>query len=187
MFLAFSGSAISNYGFMVWGPTYFMRVHGLSVAEVGLLMGLGFAVLATSGVLLGGLWVDRAQRSGRVEAPIWVALRVAWMQLPFMLGAYLSSDPSVAVVLFCGGMFMGSLMGGLQGQMVQVLTPNRMRGQAGAIYIITVNILGLGLGPIATAAMTDYVFGGPDQILASLLLMLGMKEARERAATVLDA
>jgi MFS family permease len=199
MFLAFSGSAISNYGFMVWGPAYFMRVHGLSVAEVGLLMGLGFAVLATSGVLLGGLWVDRVHKTGRAEAPIRVALRVAWLQIPFMLGAYLSPDPSVAVALFCAGMFMGSMMGGLQGPMVQVLTPNRMRGQVGAVYIVTVNIIGLGLGPIATAAMTDYVFGGPEQIgkslattttmalsLASVLLMIGMRAARERAADVLD-
>jgi MFS family permease len=116
-----------------------------------------------------------------------------------MLGAYLSPDPSVAVALFCAGMFMGSMMGGLQGPMVQVLTPNRMRGQVGAVYIVTVNIIGLGLGPIATAAMTDYVFGGPEQIgkslattttmalsLASVLLMIGMRAARERAADVLD-
>jgi len=200
MFLGFSGFAISNYAFTVWGPTYFMRVHQMSVAQVGLLMGVGFAVFGSSGALLGGLWADRMQKAGRREAPIWVGLRVAWIQLPFFVGAYLSPDATIAVILFSCGMFCASMIGGLQGAMVQVLTPNRMRGQAGAIYLTVVNVLGLGLAPIATAAMTDYVFGGPTEIgkslvattivalgLASLLLVLGMKRAQARAAAVMDA
>lgn len=199
MFVGFSGFAISNYAFVVWGPTYFMRVHALSVANVGLMMGLGFAVFGTGGALLGGLWADRVQKSGRPEAPVRVALWVAVLQAPFFVGAYLLSDATVAVILFCCGMGLGSMIGGLQGAMVQVLTPNRMRGQASAVYLTVVNVLGLGMAPIATAAMTDYVFGGPDEIgkslatttvvaltMASVLIMAGMKRARRRAAEVLD-
>lgn len=200
MFIGFSGFAISNYAFVVWGPTYFMRVHQLTVAEVGLLMGLGFAVLGTGGALLGGLWADRVQKSGRPEAPVRVALWVAVLQVPFFVGAYLLSDVRVAVVLFCCGMGLGSMIGGLQGAMVQVLTPNRMRGQASAVYLTVVNVLGLGVAPIATAAMTDYVFGGPAEIgkslatttvvalgMAALLIIAGMKRAEVRARDVLDA
>lgn len=200
MFLGFSGFAISNYAFTVWGPTYFMRVHHLTLPQVGLLMGLGFAIFGTTGILVGGLWADRMQKAGHPEAPVWVALRIAWIQAPFFLGAYLCPDATLAVILFCCGMFSAMMVGGLQGAMVQVLTPNRMRGQAGAVFLTVVNILGLGIAPTATAAMTDYVFGGPAEIgkslatttaaalaLASLLLMLGMKRARSRAAAVLDA
>lgn len=200
MFLGFSGFAISNYAFTVWGPTYFMRVHHLSVAQVGLISGLGFAVFGTSGMLLGGLWADRVQRSGHPEAPVWVSLRIALIQAPFFLGAYLSPDVRIAVVLFCCGMFTASMVGGLQGAMVQVLTPNRMRGQAAAVFLTVVNILGLGVAPTVTAAMTDYVFGGPAEIgkslaatsaaslaVAVVLLTIGMKRAHERAKAVLEA
>jgi MFS family permease len=200
IFLGFSGFAMSNYAFTVWGPTYFMRVHHLSIAQVGVLMGGGFAVFGTAGALTGGLWADRARKAGHAEAPIRVALHVAWLQLPFFLGAYLCSGTVLAVALFCAGMFIASMIAGLQGAMIQVLTPNRMRGQAGAIYLTVVNVLGLGLAPIATAAMTDYVFGGPAQIgkslaatsilalgLAALLIILGMKRAQLRAEAVLDA
>ncbi len=199
MFIGFSGFAISNYAFVVWGPTYFMRVHALSVAEVGLLMGLGFAILGTGGALTGGLWADRIQKAGRPEAPVRVALWVAVLQAPFFVGAYLLPNTAIAVALFCCGMGLGSMIGGLQGAMVQVLTPNRMRGQASAVYLTVVNILGLGIAPVATAAMTDYVFGGPAEIgkslatttvaalgLAALLISLGMKRAQLRAAEVLD-
>ncbi|RYY27655.1 MAG: MFS transporter [Sphingomonadales bacterium] len=200
MFLGFAGFAISNYAFTVWGPTYFMRVHHFSIAEVGILMGGGFAIFGSGGAIAGGLWADRVQKAGHREAPIRVALHIAWIQFPFFLGAYLCPQPMLAVALFCGGMFCASMIGGVQGAMVQVLTPNRMRGQAGAIYLTVVNVLGLGLAPIATAAMTDYVFGGPAEIgkslaatsavalaLASLLIVLGMKQAKQRAEAVLDA
>ncbi|MES2045718.1 MAG: MFS transporter [Pseudomonadota bacterium] len=200
MFLGFSGFAISNYGFTIWGPTYFMRVHHLSVAQVGLLMGVGFTAFGTGGMLLGGLWADRVREAGHAEAPIRVALHVAWIQIPFFLGAYLCPLATPAVVLFCCGMFVACMIGGLQGAMVQVLTPNRLRGQAGAVYLTIVNILGLGIGPTATAAMSDYVFDGPADIgkalaattilalgVTTLLLMLGMRRARALAAAVVDA
>lgn len=199
MFLGFSGFAISNYAFTVWGPTYFMRVHEMSVARVGLLMGLGYAIFGTIGVLLGGAWADRVRKAGDPVAPIWVALWIAGLQAPFFLGAYLSPDATVALVLFCAGMLTACMIGGLQGAMVQVLTPNRMRGQAGAVYLTVVNVLGLGVAPTATAAMTDYVFGGPEHIgkslaattagalgLAALLLVIGMRLARARARAVAD-
>ena len=200
MFLGFSGFAISNYGFTIWGPSYFMRVHHLSVAQVGILMGVGFTVFGTGGMLIGGLWADRVRKAGHPEAPIRVALHVAWIQIPFFIGAYLCPQTMPAVILFCCGMFVACMIGGLQGAMVQVLTPNRMRGQAGAVYLTIVNILGLGIGPTATAAMSDYVFGGPADIgkalaattimalgITTLLLVLGMRRARDRAIIVLDA
>lgn len=200
MFVGFSGFAIINYSFMVWGPTYFMRVHDLSIAQVGLLMGLGFAVFGTIGVLLGGIWADRVRKAGHLDAPVRVAIRVALLQAPFFLLAYLCPDPAIAVVLFCCGMLTAAMVGGLQGAMVQILTPNRMRGQASAVFLTVVNVLGLGLAPIATAAMTDYVFGNPDDIGLSLatttalatvmalsLLIVGRHRARDRATIVLDS
>lgn len=200
MFIGFAGFAINNYGFMVWGPSYFMRVHDLTIAEVGLLMGLGFAALGTSGVLIGGLLADAVQKQGRPEAPIVVSFHAAWVQIPLFLGAYLSPNPTLAIGLFCCAMFTASMVGGLQAAMVQTLTPNRMRGVASAVYLTTVNILGLGLAPILTAALTDYVFDGPQDVgkslavtsvvsvgTAALLLSIGMKRARARAEALLDA
>lgn len=200
VFVGFSGFAISNYGFTVWGPSYFMRVHHLTVAQVGLLAGLGFAVFGTAGMLTGGLWSDRLIKAGRPEAPIGVALRAAWIQAPLFLGAYLSPWTTPATVLFCAGMFAASLVGGLQGAMIQALAPNRLRGQVGAVFLTTVNLLGLGIAPTLTALMTDYVFGGPAGVgkslavtsavslaMASILIALAMRSARARAHDVLNS
>jgi MFS family permease len=199
IFLGFAGFAINNYGFTVWGPSYFLRVHHLTVPQAGLLMGLGFGVFGTAGMLTGGLWSDRMVKAGRAEGPVWVALRIAWLGVPFFVAAYLCPWRVPALVLFCCGMFCGSMIGGVQGAMVQCLTPNRMRGQAAAVYLTVANLAGLGIAPPLTAMLTDYVFGGPMQIgkslavttvvsmtLASALIGLGMSGARARAQAVIN-
>lgn len=199
-FVGFAGFAINNYGFTVWGPAYFMRVHGFAPSTVGLLFGFGFGLGGSVGMLLGGLWSDYEHKRGRPEAPIWVGLRVAWIQLPFFVAAYLCASGALAAVLFVIGMITASMVGGLQGTMVQALSPNRMRGQIGAIFLIIVNTLGLGIAPTLTGAMTDYVFGGRLGVgkslavtsiialgMTSVILVTIMKAARAQAQSVLEA
>ena len=69
---------------------------------------------------------------------------------------------------------------------LQELMPNSMRGQASALYLFIVNLLGLGIGPTFLALMTDYVFGedgiryslvvvtGAAHVLAALALLFGL-------------
>ena len=53
---------------------------------------------------------------------------------------------------------------------VQLITPNRMRGQVIALYQLFANLIGLGLGPTVVAATTDYVFGYDEAIGKSIAL-----------------
>jgi MFS family permease len=193
LFLGFSGIVITGYAFNVWGPAYFMRVHGLEPAQVGLLYAIGFGGAGTAGVLAGGWLADQAARRGRANAPVWVGLWSAVAQAPLFLGAYLSPSTPVAVVLFCVALGVGSVYGGLQAASIQALTPNRMRGQVGALYLTVANMIGLGLAPTWTAVMTEQLFGGPQGVGKSLalttaisltwavaLLSLALKPARAR-------
>jgi MFS family permease len=54
---------------------------------------------------------------------------------------------------------------------IQQMMPNAMRGQASAIYLFVVNLIGLGLGPTAVAMSTDYIFGDDQAVNYSLLLV----------------
>jgi len=177
VFLGLTGLVIAGYAFNVWAPAYFMRVHGLSPGEVGILFGVSFAVLGTCGVLAGGALSDRLVKSGRPEGPVRVSLYSALLQAPLFIGCYLSPSPIVAQVLFGAALFFASMYGGLQGAAVQSLTPNRMRGQVAAVYLIIANLLGLGLAPTWTALMTEHVFGGPLGIGKSLAVTVGVSLA----------
>ncbi|MGH8238227.1 MAG: MFS transporter, partial [Steroidobacteraceae bacterium] len=69
--------------------------------------------------------------------------------------------------------------------------PHCMRGQASALYLLALNLVGLGLGPTAVALMTDYVFrndhalnysllivGTGSHVLAAVLLWKGLRHFR---------
>jgi hypothetical protein len=53
---------------------------------------------------------------------------------------------------------------------LQIVTPNKMRGVVAGMYVVTVNLIGLGLGPTLVAASTDYIFGDPKAVGYSLAL-----------------
>lgn len=193
LFAGFAGIVITGYAFNVWGPVFFMRVHGLQPAEVGLLYALGFGVFGTLGVLAGGAISDRVARGGKLDAPIRVSIISAAIQAPLFIGAYLVPSRPAAQTLFVIALFFGSIYGGLQAAAIQALTPNRMRGQVAALYLTIANMIGLGLAPTWTAWMTENVFGGPQDVGKSLalttlvslsvgavLLLIAMKPARRR-------
>ena len=172
-FLVFSGYTavvITGYAFNFWGPSYFMRLHGLSHAEVGYLYSVAFVVFGVPGMLLGGLWCDRMQARGKPEGAVRVTLGCAILQGPLFIAAYLASDTMVAQACFVIGLFVHCFFGGMQGTMVQALSPARMRGQIGAVYLLTANLIGLGVAPTVTAWMTENIFGGTMGVGRSLAL-----------------
>jgi len=194
MFVGFSGFAMNGYAFNVWGPAFFMRLHGFTPGEVGLLFGIGFGVGGTAGIIFGGLLSDWLARRGYSDAPVRVGLWSTWFQAPFFLGAYLISNIYLAMPCFVVAMFGASIVGGLQSVMVQSLTPNRMRGLVGALYGACVNLAGLGIAPTVIALMEENFFGGSTGIgkalavmsiaslaMTSTLLWIGLPMVRARA------
>jgi hypothetical protein len=51
------------------------------------------------------------------------------------------------------------------------VTPSQMRGQVSAVYLFTINLIGLGAGPTAVALVTDHVFRNDNMVGASLLVV----------------
>lgn len=158
MFTGYAFLAVSGYAFSVWGPAYFMRLHGLSPAAVGLLFGIGYGGFGTLGVLLGGMICDRLHR---IDAPVVVTIGAIILQAPLFIAAYLLGSTMLAIISFVGGMFAASMVAGMQAAMVQSLSPSRMRGMMAALYGTVVTIAGLGIAPTVTALLSDHLFDGP--------------------------
>ncbi len=197
LFAGYSCIAVIGYSFMVWGPVHFMRLHGLAASDVGLLLGLGYGVGGTIGLLAGGAFADHLVRRGRIDAPILVSLATVVVETPLFIGAYLASDVLVASTLFCIGMAVASVIGGLQISMVQSLAPNRLRGIMAAVYGACVNLAGFGIAPTITALLAENVFGGElgigkalalmtflAGVLAAVLILIGLKPGRRLALSL---
>ncbi|MGE4407073.1 MAG: MFS transporter, partial [Pseudomonas sp.] len=57
---------------------------------------------------------------------------------------------------------------------IQEIMPNSMRGQASAVYLFVITLVGLGVGPTAVALGTDFVFGDDMALRYSLLVVTGV-------------
>ena len=60
---------------------------------------------------------------------------------------------------------------GISAAAIQQMMPNPMRGQASAVYLFIINMIGLGLGPTAVAVCTQYLFKRDDAVNYSLLVV----------------
>jgi MFS family permease len=169
--VAFTLGAFASYGNGSWLPSFMIRTHGWSIQKIGLLLGINGAIASTAGVLLGGVLADRWYRAGKTDANLRVAL----------LGSVLSFVPATAYPLVSSGTaaFLLLVATGLTGTLgvgcalaaLQELMPNRIRGRAVAFYAVIANLIGLGLGPITVALLTDYVFGDESMLRYSLLVV----------------
>ena len=154
----YGATSVSAYGIVTWTPAFYMRSFGLTPSEAGYLMGLVALVGGISGAASGGLAADWLARRGDDNAKLRVLL-VSCIAL-WPVGVLAPLMPSLAgaasVVFFT--FFFGTAASGPAGSFVQVVTPNRMRAQFGALYQLALNLIGLGLGPTAVALLTDYAF-----------------------------
>jgi MFS family permease len=162
--------SFSAYGAAAWIPTLLIRNHHWTASQVGVVFGLTSMVCGTLGIVLGGRLADSLRHRGRCDSALRVALLGAVAWLPFGLYAVMPTG-SLVVVLLAPALFCTSLPFGVAPAAIQEMMPNRMRGQASAIYLFVINLIGLGLGPTAVAVVTDYVFRDDNAVPFSLLIV----------------
>jgi MFS family permease len=75
----------------------------------------------------------------------------------------------LAFLLAIPATFFSAMPWGIAPAAIQEIMPNQMRGQASAVYLFIISIIGLGLGPQALALVTDFVFQDEKQIHLSLM------------------
>lgn len=166
-------ASIAGYGTLAWAPSYLIRVHGMTGAEVGLAFGLIVLFCGAGGVITGGIIADKLFKAGQVDAKIRVAM---WAMIigiiPTLIYPLMSNLTMVLIFLAISTFFTNFIMG-LGPAAIQEVVPNTMRGQFSALYLFIVNLIGLGLGPTLVALSTDYIFGLPEDVGYSLLFVTG--------------
>jgi len=144
--LGFSLLAFTGYGVGFWTAPFIQRLHGVSAAESGLVLGGTAATAGWLGVTLGGVLADRwraAHPAGRLR----LGMAVALVPIPFGIWFLTTESTTTAYVLNFPLSLAGSMWIGAGASTVTDLVLPRMRGVASAAYLLLITFIGLALGP----------------------------------------
>jgi MFS family permease len=167
----FAGLAFAGYGSAAWVPTFYIRTYGWDAGQVGIVYGCIVAVFGCLGIVFGGRLADWMAKRGRSDANMRVGLYAALGALPLVVLFPLMETAFWASVLLAPAVFCLSMPFGVAPAAIQEIMPNSMRGQASAIYLFVITLIGLGVGPTAVALVTDFVFADDNALRYSLLIV----------------
>lgn len=140
-----------------WVPTLLTRLHGVSHADTGMIVGTVLVVVPIVTSLIAGAVADHLFKR-TAAGPF---LIVAWIG-PLILPGILLIALSPSVIGVVCGLIVTSAVGGAASTTafvaLQAVTDAPYRGRKLALYNMLMQATGLGLGPLIVAAVTDYVF-----------------------------
>jgi MFS family permease len=93
--------------------------------------------------------------------------------LLFLAPATLIPDVRWTLALMAVGMFIMSFPMGTAVAALQLIFPNQVRGQVGALFLFCLNLGGLTLGPLLPGVFNDFLFHNENMIGVSLALTIG--------------
>ena len=159
-----------SFGATVWSPSFFERRFDWAPGTPGIWLGVVSLIVSPVGLLLGGWMADRRTAAGHDDANMRVVLWASLGVVPFAILFPLMPTPALALVMYGGSLFFGSIGAGPANAAVQVITPGRMRGTVSALYIAVFNVMGYGLGPLAVALLTEKLFHDAQMLPTAMAL-----------------
>ncbi len=145
-----------------WLPVLYIRAHGFETSDAGYIAGASLIIGGVIG-LLGGGWIsDRLGGTARDRMLVCAGASIIGIVAGTLFP--LVDSPVTATILFIVFFSACCTPSGSAVSALQQIAPNEMRATLSAVYIFFVSIVGMTLGPTATAIIGDVFFPGQDGI-----------------------
>ena len=156
VFIGATITTLVGYAGVQWWPTFMMRSHGLTMSDLSLFLALVFGAAGGIGTFLGGYLADTFSKRDVRWMPRVVTIATL-LGLPFAIGIYLVESSALVFALIGIPALMGAVYLPPTYAMTQGLVEVRMRTVASALLLFIINFIGMGLGPLAAGAISDYL------------------------------
>jgi MFS family permease len=147
-------------GYVAWAPTQLIRDFSVTAGEAGRALGAVIFLFGGSGIVVGGMVADRLSKRGYRDANMRAGVIAAVGLLPACVLAPQMSSFGGSVAAYAVFFFFSSFPYGAAAAALQVMAPHDLRARLSAIYLLILNLIGIGLGPLAIAAVSDTFLGG---------------------------
>jgi predicted MFS family arabinose efflux permease len=168
-------TTVVGYSGVLWWPSFIVRSHGLSPADMSTFLALVFGLGSGFGIFLGGYLSDVFGRRDVKLMPRVVTVAIL-LGLPFGAAIYLVDNSTWVFLLIgipaaAGGMYLGPSMA-----MAQSLVAVRMRTVASGLFLFVINLIGMGLGSFVIGMLSDALTPqfGQDALRYTLLIVMSL-------------
>jgi MFS family permease len=169
--IGFGLLALSSYASAAWIPEFYRRHFHWDAGTTGIVYGSIVAVFGCLGIAGAGRIADHLRSRGRANANLLVGAVAGVVLVPLSCLLYLAPSAAWATIWLIPAAAFTAAPFGIAPAAIQQMMPASMRGQASAVYLFSVNIIGLGVGPTAVAFFTQHVFGRDSAVPYSLAIV----------------
>jgi MFS family permease len=166
------GTAVTAY--LVWAPEMLRRAYGVPIAQAALVYGGLLVTLGTLGPYLGGWWAQRDAARGHPDAELRVSVIATAALAPLLVIAPLMPSLELAAVALAPVVLLLALPQGLAPTVLQLIAPNRLRGQLLSSFMLIAVLSAYIVGPTAVPLLAVHVFGSDQELDRALALLCGV-------------
>ena len=175
VYLAFLGGApfliIMLYSIQAWSPTLLIRVHEWDISYAGRVYGVVALVTGSLGVLSSPV-IARVMKNLNFKGyPLLMLMMSTVLTALFLFIAGLQKDGMNCLVFLALASFFVTIPLPQLAVTLQTISPNKMRGLVAGIFVVSGNVMGMGLGPTFVAFFTENVFQDPMSVGLSMGLL----------------
>lgn len=161
-----------TYGLGNFTVLFLQREKGMTLEEVAVWYALVVGIAMSGGIFVSGRLIDRFTRRSKVAYALLPAVSLM-LAIPFYVGFVWTASWQTALLFLIGPTFLNYFYLSSAVTLVQQEVQPNQRVMSGALLLLIMNMIGLGLGPTYVGAASDFFRAtNPDNSLQLALFTL---------------
>lgn len=169
--IGFGFLSLASYASAAWVPAFYERTYHWNPKDIGLVYGIIVMICGSLGIIGAGRVADYLRTRGRANANLYVGMWIGILWIPVHFLMLLAPSGFWATVWLVPAAVMAAAPFGVAPAAIQQMMPANMRGQASAVYLFILNLIGLGIGPTAVGFCTEHIFHSDAALRYSMLVV----------------
>ena len=157
--LASGVTQIITYGAGNFTTLFLMREKAMTLGQVAIYYALVLGIAMSAGIVVSGRLVDRLTRRSKRAYALVPAASLA-CAVPFYLGFVWTPSWQIALVFLIGPTFLNYFYLSSSVTLVQESVRPEQRVMSGALLLLIMNLIGMGVGPTLVGAASDFLHHG---------------------------